>query len=183
MKPSAKTDFALLGLLTLGPASGYDLKRLTETSLRFFWNESFGQIYPALKRLEAQGLATAQPSPQRGRRARQVYAITDAGRATLKTWLAEPVDPQPPRLEILLKLFFGRQAGEPVNRRHLRGFRQRHQAMLAQLDAIQATLNTEHNRHPDLPFWLITLDFGRRMAQMALDWCDAAEASLPKTRS
>lgn len=36
--------YALLGLLTFGPSSGYDLGNLIDVSLKHFWNESWGQI-------------------------------------------------------------------------------------------------------------------------------------------
>ncbi len=179
MKTSPKTRYALLGLLTLGPASGYDLKRLIEASLRNFWNESYGQIYPVLKELAAAGLATSRPDATQGRRARKVYTLTAAGRAALHAWLAEPVEPQPARLEILLKLFFGRHAGPAVNRRHLEQFRARNLAGMAQMDGIQAELQREYPRHLDLPYWLLTIDYGRRLDRAAVEWCDAALASLP----
>jgi hypothetical protein len=38
--------YALLGMLSLGPGSGYDLKKRIEGSLAHFWSESYGQIYP-----------------------------------------------------------------------------------------------------------------------------------------
>jgi PadR family transcriptional regulator AphA len=31
--------------------SGYDIRKTVQESIRFFWSESYGQIYPALKRL------------------------------------------------------------------------------------------------------------------------------------
>ena len=48
-----KSRFALLGLLSLGAMSGYDLRKLFEQSLIHFWSESFGQIYPMLRSLAA----------------------------------------------------------------------------------------------------------------------------------
>ena len=61
------TDFALLGLLSIEPMSGYDIRQNFQESLNFFWNESYGQIYPALKRLLARGFITAAPGGQNGR--------------------------------------------------------------------------------------------------------------------
>ena len=50
------TAKALLGLLSIGPMSGYDLRQLIPWSIGQFWNESYGQIYPALKQMTADGL-------------------------------------------------------------------------------------------------------------------------------
>ncbi|MGA9048227.1 MAG: PadR family transcriptional regulator, partial [Dehalococcoidia bacterium] len=41
-----KTKYAILGLLSLKPASGYDLKKTVDWNIGFFWNENFGHIYP-----------------------------------------------------------------------------------------------------------------------------------------
>ena len=46
----------LLGLLTIEPMSGYDLGQTIRASVGHFWNESYGQIYPNLKKLAAAGL-------------------------------------------------------------------------------------------------------------------------------
>ena len=50
MKKS-KTRFAVLGILSYGPMSGYDIKKFYEQNVAGFWSESYGQIYPILKRL------------------------------------------------------------------------------------------------------------------------------------
>ena len=107
---------ALLGMLTLEPMSGYDLKQLIEQSIGNFWRESFGQIYPTLKRLEEQGLIK---SAEEGKAGRVVYAITEAGRAHLRAWLDDAPRPRVPRNELLLKLFFGRMAPVESMRSHV----------------------------------------------------------------
>jgi DNA-binding PadR family transcriptional regulator len=50
----------LLGLLTIEPMSGYDLGQNIRTSVGYMWNESYGQIYPNLKKLAVEGLVTAK---------------------------------------------------------------------------------------------------------------------------
>ena len=48
--------YAILGFLAQRPMSGYDIKRSVEESVDNFWSESFGQIYPILRRLAEQGM-------------------------------------------------------------------------------------------------------------------------------
>ena len=105
MSRSGRTGQALLGFLTWGPMSGYDLKKVIDGSISNFWSESYGQIYPVLKKLEAEGRVTCREGQEGGRK-RNVYAITEAGSAELDAWLAEPPEDQPSRNELLLKLFF-----------------------------------------------------------------------------
>src|SRR5436305_13568606 len=99
--------YALLGLLSLGPGSGYDLRQRAEGSIGHFWGESYGQIYPVLKQLLKQKLVSAREDRSNGKRDRTVYSLTAAGSHELAAWLQQPPRDQPPRQELLLKLFFG----------------------------------------------------------------------------
>ena len=55
MSSLSPTARVILGLLSFEPRTGYDIKRVTDRSTRFFWGASYGQIYPELRRLEAAG--------------------------------------------------------------------------------------------------------------------------------
>src|SRR5262245_4630585 len=90
MPKENRSRYALLGLLSWGPMSGYDIKKVAEQSIANFWNESYGQIYPMLKRLAAEGLATASGEKQVGKPDRYVYALTEQGRKALQGWLRKP---------------------------------------------------------------------------------------------
>jgi len=99
--------YTLLGFLSYGPQTGYDLKKHMDNSTQFFWHAKLSQIYPALKKLAEEGLVEATVVPQEGRPDKKIYFITEAGRATLMDWLAEPVDRLSPTKDpTLLKLFF-----------------------------------------------------------------------------
>src|SRR5262249_14737852 len=95
----------VLGLLALGPLSGYDIKATVDRSTRCFWAASYGQIYPELRRLEAEGLIAGEDAPTGGR-GRRVYELTDAGRKALEEWLLHPTSTVELRDESLLRLFF-----------------------------------------------------------------------------
>jgi PadR family transcriptional regulator AphA len=97
----------LLGILAIEPMSGYDLGQNIRASVGHIWNESYGQIYPNLKRLEAAGFVTAKTERQKGKPDRRIYSITGKGRERLVKWLAVQPQPEIPRNEFLLKLFFG----------------------------------------------------------------------------
>src|SRR6266508_2295617 len=108
MRPrTSSTPYAILGLLNLAPMSGYDVRKEAETSIGYFWSESYGQIYPTLRDLAAQGLIRRRPGRTSAHRDRHVYEITEAGREALALWRAEPPRDSPVRNELLLKLFFG----------------------------------------------------------------------------
>ena len=161
--------------------SGYDIRKTVQESIRFFWSESYGQIYPALKRLEAQKLVERARGAQKGRAGRQVYALTRTGRRELQEWLTRKPQMQPFRNELLLKLFFGRLVPREACQEHLRHFRQRQEDFLRTYRQVEGWLHTEHERHPDLPFWLMTLTYGVHQARALRDWCDETLAALEKS--
>lgn len=72
-----------LGMLTDGPASGYDLKKEFESSFGHFFSAGYGSIYPALSTLSDKGHVDCEEIPQEGKPDRKVYRITDEGRQFL----------------------------------------------------------------------------------------------------
>ena len=67
MARMSKSKWAILGILSMGPNSGYDIKKFTEEVLSHFWRESYGNVYPLLARLLAEGLVSRQTERQKGR--------------------------------------------------------------------------------------------------------------------
>ncbi len=99
------TDFTILGFLAYGPKSGYDIKRLMAMSTAHFYQASYGSIYPALGRMEKEGLVAAGRADG-SRRLRRVYEILPAGRAALAQWLGSPLDIAKGPAFLLARLFF-----------------------------------------------------------------------------
>lgn len=167
-----KSQFAILGILGLGPRSGYDIKKLTDLSTRHFWAEHYGNLYPTLKRLEQGGFVLSERQAGDGKPDRKVYTITAAGRDVLRRWLEAPVETSPPRNELLLKLFLGRQAPPDVNRAHLARFQAEQEALVVTFKGIEQWLETEQGGDPNLPYWLMTLSYGRHQAQALRRWSE-----------
>lgn len=173
-----RTKQAILGFLTWEPMSGYDIKKAIENSTSTFWSESYGQIYPILKRMTEEGLVTQSLLTTRGGRDRHVYAITEAGREELRRWLSEPTEPSAVRNELLLKLFFGRQTDAQTNIRRIETFRNAQQQDLERYAKSRKELSTSLEKHPDLAYWLMTLRFGESEKQALLSWCEETLAAL-----
>ncbi len=161
MNRGGTTPNALLGLLSLGSMSGYDIRQLIPRSIGHFWSESYGQIYPGLKRLAAAGLVEKKTQRQKGKPDRHVYSLTPEGRAHLQEWLKLPVAEKVPRSELLLKVFFGAHVLPGVSREHVSAVLERHEAALKMNEASD----------PQLPYWLMTLNFGRHRSAAIVKWC------------
>ena len=180
MSRENKSKYAILGLLGLSPMSGYDIKKKIERSTSNFWNESYGQIYPILKKLVAQGLATQVVEAQLGKPDRHVYKLTDMGQQELQSWLVEPAEPQVERIEILLKLFFGQQVAVADNIRHIEQFRELQQQWLQKCQAIEQELQEKGTDNPNFPYWLMTVSYKSYVTKALINWCDETLAKLKK---
>jgi DNA-binding PadR family transcriptional regulator len=174
------TRQVVLGFLTWKPMSGYDIKSFVEQSVSNFWSESYGQIYPTLKALVAEGLAAKQSASAKGERLRQVYSITPKGRAAFRKWIQDPVNPAPSRNELLLKLFFARQVGGEIALDQVLAFKEQLLQLTQHYEVISAQFAGELGDQPDLPYWQLTLEYGRLEAEAHLVWCDKAIAALRK---
>ena len=168
----------MLGFLTWGPMSGYDIKKAIEGSISNFWRESYGQIYPILKRIEAEGLATCSRRASEGGRDRNVYSITEAGRADLQRWLSDPTPPPRLRNELLLKLFFGRRGDLSAHIGRLEEHRRDQLEALERYSQIRVELEANASGQPDLPYWLMTLRYGESEARALIGWCDETLSAL-----
>jgi len=180
MSKENKSRYALLGMLSLAPMSGYDLKKATDISIGHFWQENYAQIYPMLKQLMKEDLTTSHVEKQEGKPDRHVYTLTDKGRKELQRWLAEPVDYQIYRSELLLKLFFAGQAPLPVSEEHVRQYRERQVRLLQVLKELEANLKENFSDDPNAPYWVMTLNYGWHNARASVDWCDETLAAFEK---
>jgi DNA-binding PadR family transcriptional regulator len=176
---SSSSTQALLGLLTIQPMSGYDLGRLVRASIGHIWSESYGQIYPSLKRLAADGLVDCKTEKHKGRPDRRIYSITKKGREQLQQWLAVPPQPEIPRNEMLLKLFFGAQAPTHILIRNVEAMVETHGAVLQTLERTEHDAIDKNPQYPDAPYWKMAARFGQIEMKAHLQW---AEETLRELR-
>lgn len=171
MKKDNKTQYVLLGLLNIHPQSGYDLKSNIEKTVGYFWNESYGQIYPTLSLLEKNGLIAKSKTKSSNARQRQVYTITNKGRATLKTWLQQPIVLPKVRNELLLKIFFGESNSLQDNIKHIKDYLQQTQQLHNMLKQIEKIVVLHPQYDPKKPYNLLTIRFGLLATEAEIKWC------------
>jgi len=150
--------FALLGLLAVEPASGYDLKRAINRSTYFIWNATGPQIYNTLHKLREEGCITSRSLAQDGKPDKQIHTITAQGRTRLEEFMSEPIHASVTRDEVLLRIFFGNFAGKKAIRRELGSYLQRIRHECAYLEATEARINAHPGRkHEARRFQLLSL--------------------------
>ena len=175
-----KSKYAILGMLSIAPMSGYDIKKEVETSISNFWTESYGQIYPVLRGLIADKLVTKTVEREGGKPDRHVYALTAKGRKELRRWLLEGSAPKVQRNEFLLKLFFGEEIPPRANISHVERFRELQSALLEKYPAIRKQIARDNAGNPNLPYWLMTISYGEHVSRALLQWCDESLAELKR---
>ena len=73
----------ILGIIMYHSLSGYDIKHKLETIFSYFYNASYGTIYPTLSKMEKEGMITKESVIQEGRPNKNVYSITEEGQQAI----------------------------------------------------------------------------------------------------
>ena len=178
------TGKVILGMLAARPRSGYEIKQLVDSSARFFWAASYGQIYPELKKLERAGLITGDDSSQGGRQ-RTTFRLTADGKRAAREWISKPPEVLETRDEGLLKLFF---AGSIDPKRGAEIARERAAASRAKAAALHAIAEAvdEAGRPAEGPAArpdagsLTVLRYGIEASEWAAEWFERAAEDLER---
>jgi len=174
MSRPAQTDLAVLAALSIEPMTGYTVRDVIHTRLGSFWSESFGQVYPALARLRAEGLVDSGTGDRTGS---SIHRLTDAGRARLVELMLEPPVSTRPRNGVLLRLFFGDAIGADACRRLVEQTRDRARALLAELEVARRETETGVDE-AQRPYRLLTISAGEHSARAAIAWAEESLAVL-----
>ncbi|ETI66761.1 PadR family transcriptional regulator [Neobacillus vireti] len=156
----------ILGFIYEEPMSGYDIKQMMENSVSYFFDASFGAIYPALRKMEKEGLVEKQVIQQDGKPNKNLFVITESGKEQFQHYLNSPVNPTITRSDILIRIFFGRFTTNEKIQQWLEEEREKSQAMFDNLNKI-ADMYPEMEQHKRF-----TLEFGIRQAEMILGMVD-----------
>lgn len=177
------TEAAILGLLGLGERSGYDLSRNVATGIGMFWSPAQSGIYAVLPRLVDKGYATARTVAQSRRPDKQVYRITEDGRAALRRWLESgPPEPDPAYNPFLLRVYFGAETTPDVVAGHIEARRHEAEERIALLTELKTAL-AGADTQPSERYRRLVLDWGIEYYQAVVRWADATLAELREPAS
>lgn len=133
--------FAILGYLSTGPGTGYDLARQFDTGLGWFWSARHSQIYPELRKLTDAGLVTRDATTVSKHMDKYTYSITDAGLAALSEWAVEPPTYPANRDSERLQLIFSDDSPHALRAHfeaHREHFANRRRWLLETLESIES---------------------------------------------
>lgn len=166
----------ILGLLSLAPMTGYDIKRHIETTVTHFWSADKAQIYRALDALVRDGLATVHTVPGQSGPVRQEHRITDSGRAALAEWLVSDLERSAERDPFLARLFFAGDLSDDELRALLARRRDAVDRGLATFERMRDELPEPTTRAERVRLW--TLDNGLAHMRAEAIWLDRVETEL-----
>lgn len=161
------TSWAILGLLTFGTMSGYDLGKMVNASIGHFFSPAKSQIYSELRRLVDLGFASVEHVTQSDRPNKRLYSITPKGRRHLRSWLeSSDVEPDSYRSPFLLKLFFGELMPRELLVTQVKAAHERAIGELAELERLEAQIKgRQEYLHPHR-----VLRFGLAHTRASVEW-------------
>ena len=169
-------DYAILGFLNYHLYSGYDLKKIFDSSVRHFWPADQSQIYRTLARLTEQGYVEMEKIAQNDRPDRKVYHITESGRTELRRWLSGPPPLDEPRSAPLIQVFFSGQFTDEEILQKFEGYAAMMRSILEVYDQVPEQIgpfSQEVNSPRETFFWMLTLENGIRMMRANLEWAES----------
>ncbi len=170
--------YGLLAILSLGPQTGYDIRKELEHPEIFYWKESYGNIYPMLRNLEKDGLIDRHDVPFKKKK-KILYELNRAGLDELNSWLLKPATLSRFRVEILMKLRFGESAGVSSMMDQVRLYREK---ALEELDEARnnSRMLREQTESLSTDLRLIASVYFEELKESNIRWCDQALEILEK---
>ena len=170
----------LLGLLTLRKSSGYDLSKLFQESLSYFWVANQSQIYRELDKMEEIGWVASSKVEQDARPNKRVYGITKEGNAELVRWLKDDSATElgVVRNPLLMKLFFSAK----VDREHaislLTNYRKVCLEAMEDIRAQAAEIGEVEESAAKPAYWLYSIQYSIQYYKFQIKWIDETLSRL-----
>jgi DNA-binding PadR family transcriptional regulator len=167
-----KTRYAILGLLKEEKLTGYEIKKSIDKRMRFFWQESYGQIYPELNLLLKEGLISEveTKSKEISKREKINYEITEEGLAKLKCWMEAENDTDTVRSELLLKCFLATDDNRAELEKHLNNYHIQCTEQILLFETFQEQLLKDIRLHGNHKYILEVLSLGIKQQELYSSW-------------
>ncbi|MBO5032940.1 MAG: PadR family transcriptional regulator [Lachnospiraceae bacterium] len=166
----------ILGLLNYREMTGYEIMEVFRDSLNFFWNAQTSQIYRELQGLENYKWVSKVTVPQQGKPDKNVYSITEEGKAELHRWLADGDLGLRNKTPVLMKVFFMGERSREENIDYFKRVKEECGSFLKSLEAVPEYIEAYRNEigaGEKAEYWQMTVEYGRRNMQMHMDWAQS----------
>lgn len=172
----------ILGFLSYGSMTGYDLSKAFDKSVKFFWYAQASQIYLELNKLEEKKLVTCEYMIQREKPNKKIFSITETGKAEFLKWLSSESNGQGKGIKnaFLMKVFFSGNQTPEKSVQMLKAFSMDCKKYLTEMEKIpQSIEDYGENVSPlQMLYWSFAADFGDSYMKMCMHWADECVAKL-----
>lgn len=137
--------YAILGILTAAPLTGYETAKRFEGSVGHVWHAPDSQIYPELRRMESEALVEGRLERWGPKGTKTRYYITAAGETEFREWMATPLKYAPWRDVAHMQAAYFEWADPASVRMHLQQHAAHYTEQIAQwCSQVQAIESHEH---------------------------------------
>ncbi|QHI71707.1 PadR family transcriptional regulator [Aminipila terrae] len=163
-------EYIILGFLMREEMSGYDLKQWMINCTSYFFDASFGSIYPALKRLEKKGYIKSSEVVESSK-FKKIYSITHMGKSHFLTWLEKPIIFSKTKQEHLVYFYFYQYLPKERAILNLKTFIIEVESLLNQLSKEKSDVEESYNVN-QYTFLYSTMVYGVNYYQFIINWCN-----------
>jgi len=163
-------EYIILGYLMKEEMSGYDLKQWMTNCTSYFFDASFGSIYPALKRLEEKGYIQSSEVVESSK-FKKIYSITDFGKSHFLNWLEKPIVFSKTKQEHLVYFYFYQYLPKEKAILNLKTFITEVESLFNQLRKEKSDVEKVNNVK-QYTFIYSTMVYGVNYYQFIIHWCN-----------
>lgn len=167
----------ILGLLTYKSMTGYDLMKVFNESLAFFWKAQTSQIYRELGLIEKKGWVNSEIIQQSDKPNKKVFTLTDQGKKELIKWLDghSPVKVMDFRDEMTMRVFFSATSDNEKLLEELIEYKSLNKFFYERLKKVELGLDIKSQyveKTREKIYWLMAIKRGIINAQANINWVD-----------
>ena len=167
----------ILGLLSYGSMTGYDVKKLFSESLNFFWNTQTSQIYRELDTIEKKEWVTSEYIVQNDKPNKKVFTLSDKGTSELVRWLDEHSVENTLKIrdEMTMRVFFGANGDKGALKKELIEYKKMNEEFYERLKKSEGELDYREkltDKNGEKIYWLMAIKRGYYTATSNIHWVD-----------
>lgn len=179
-------SYAMLGILSYGPMTGYNLKKVFDKSISQVWVASLSQMYRELSSLEKKGYVSSHVQKQDDRPDKKIYTLTEEGETAFNNWLRD----FPEKLSFaqrdafMLRIFFGSKLEKEEVINQFQRFiieKKQHLMTLNEIEKNFSRCSGEfflESAEKEELFWHFTIKRGKMTLKTLISWAEECIGEL-----
>ena len=168
-------EYAILGILQYKPASGYEIKKILDTSINHFWSADQSQIYRTLSKMEKDAWIDMELVIQTDKPNSKLYHITENGKNEFLDWLNSSMPMVEHKIPWLMQFFFAARLSDEaiiaILNQVSEQIKQRIEVNMANKPKQEKAYSIAFTER-DLFFMELTHDYGLMIYQSILQWIE-----------